>query len=152
MTDILSLAPQEAGQKVSTTGLPGATGYHIRCRHCDALTICPIEQDAPRIVCSGCNRLLMVPVTVSATCPSCQSKGTYPNTRAGHSAACATCGRTITVNAVVGVAVERAAPHHHRHAVRSRHGVTRQREALGYFLIILATASLATMFVLWMGL
>jgi hypothetical protein len=84
-----------------------ATGYHVRCSRCGAQSVAATDRDAMRICCPACMRQLTLPANIEQDCPACRAANTFPHHLAGHSAACTSCGRAMTLDPIVGQAKSR---------------------------------------------
>ncbi len=130
--------------------------FHVRCNRCCASSVIPINEDTVRIICSSCFRRLTLPATLRATCPSCHATEEYPHTVAGHSTTCLSCGRPITLGAIVGKAEPKyrkavtpaptRSPHRHAHPLPEHHTFAFS-EGAERSLILLAAAIATLIFV-----
>lgn len=103
----------------SVDGIVGALThsqvYHVQCGRCGATSVRDVNYDTVRMICPSCERRLTLPATISATCAFCHLDWEYTHTLAGHSTACASCGRPVTLGPVVGRAESHHPSGHHHH-------------------------------------
>lgn len=125
--------------------------YHYRCGHCSAVAVADIDTDTVRRICPACGRCLTLPASLTATCGFCRAEGEYIHTLAGHSTACFSCHRPLTLDPVVGRASAR------RRRMRTRRSGSRRTFAFGesaersLFLLAAAIATLVFIVAVSMG-